>query len=103
MTTVPGYSSRSSSPHIQQFPQRDEASMSAHNPDPGFSNSEAVKQDAATGRIDSSADALQAYNVEPGYSNGDSASKSDDTAAVSEEPKKSPAKKSAAKKSAKKS
>jgi len=42
VTTVPGFSSRSTSQHLQQFPQRDEAEMSAYDPEPGFSNTKGV-------------------------------------------------------------
>lgn len=39
MTTSPGFSSRSTADTIQQLPQRDEAAMTATQPEIGFSNS----------------------------------------------------------------
>lgn len=44
---IEGFSSRSTVQTITQFPQRDEALMSNLQPEPGFSNSKAVKDATA--------------------------------------------------------
>jgi hypothetical protein len=97
MTTNPGFSSRSSVHVVKQFPHRDEAAMSEHEPEPGFSNS-----DAAEGAAEDVAPEVQVPDQpEPGFSNGmavqsDDAPPEPEEKAADDEPK--PAKKSAAKK-----
>lgn len=97
----PGFSSRSSIHVVKQFPQRDEAAMSEHHPEPGFSNSEAVEaapQDVVP-------DVQVPDQPEPGFSN-DLAIVAEDGPEVVEKPVEDeepeperPAKKAAAKKS----
>jgi hypothetical protein len=102
MSTMPGFSSRSSVHLIKQFPHRDEAAMSEHEPEPGFSNSEPV-EDAAQ---DVMPDVQTPEEPDPGFSNA-KAVKNDDAPAADEDaadeskdeaPAKPAAKKSAAKK-----
>lgn len=98
----PGFSSRSAVHVVKQFPQRDEAAMSEHHPEPGFSNSDAV-EDAPQ---DVAPDMQTLDQPDPGFSNGSAVVAEDGPEVVeksaedhqSDEPEK-PAKKSAAKKS----
>lgn len=104
MTTVPGFSSRSTDHTFMQYPQRDEAQMSEQM-GPGFSNSEPV--DHAPN--DNHPEVSEPDALEPGFSNG-KAVKADDAEAeakviaeddsTEDQPvaKKASAKKSAAKK-----
>lgn len=103
MSTMPGFSSRSSVHIVTQFPHRDEAAMSEHEPEPGFSNSEPVEdapQDV-TPDVQTPPD-----EVEPGFSNAKAvksdeapaAESADDSDSEDEKPAKPAAKKSAAKK-----
>jgi hypothetical protein len=94
VTTRPGFSSRISPQHVQQFPQRDEASVSIHNPEAGFSNSDPVESapKAVLPEI------VAEQPKDPGYSNTKAPKAAEAASSSTEEPK--PAKK-AAKKSAK--
>ena len=101
MTTIPGFSSRSTLQHVRQFPHRDESQMSEYQPEPGFSNSEAV-EDAPQ---DVHPDIPEPEVVEPGFSNskavgGDAESKVVEDSSTEDKSvaKKAPAKKSTQKK-----
>lgn len=94
-TTAPGFSSRTTPQHVQQFPQRDEANMTALQPEPGFSNSEHVEHAPAAVYPDVETPEL----LEAGYSNKRAVKQAAEEPAVDA----TPAKKAAAKKSAKKS
>lgn len=62
-TTQPGFSSRSATGHLTQFPQRDEAQMSDMKS--GFSNSEPDENAAP----DVHPDVAEPHHPEPGFSN----------------------------------
>lgn len=101
MSTMPGFSSRSSVHVVTQFPQRDERAMSEHEPEPGFSNSDPA-EDAPQ---DVAPDVQTPDDPEPGFSNGMAVQSdepepepADDGDKAADEPKKPAAKKSAAKK-----
>lgn len=79
MTTTPGFSSRSTDTHVQQFPHRDEADMNEYEPDPGFSNSAPVKGAPE----DVYPDIQEAPAVVPGFSNAESAEGAAESSSVS--------------------
>lgn len=101
-TTVPGFSSRSTDSNFKQLPQRDEAAMSEMQPEPGFSNSEAVDH----APDDVHPEVAEPEELVPGFSNGKAVVNDDapaeepaaDDSEESAEPKKTAAKKTAKKK-----